>query len=108
MTKSITFIAFRFVYKLLVDKWKNGNDTSDIKVLDLIEENDLWMADEWDHVGYCVVTCLDNPKLIESFNKGNVKVLDALLGKTIKFSNSTVEPELIKELLPLIIERHFT
>jgi Asp-tRNA(Asn)/Glu-tRNA(Gln) amidotransferase B subunit len=51
---------------------------------------------------------LENKKLVDSYVKGNHKVLDAWLGKTIKIANMTADPELIKELLPIIIEAHFT
>lgn len=105
--KGITLAAAKFVYKTLVERHKKGEDTSNLSVEDLVNEYDLWMADEWSHVGYCIVSCLDNVKLIESYNKGNVKVMDSLIGKTIKLSNMTVDPELIKELMPLIINCYF-
>jgi Asp-tRNA(Asn)/Glu-tRNA(Gln) amidotransferase B subunit len=107
-TRGITMAAGKFVYKQLVERYKKGEDTSNISPQDLVEEQDLWLVDEWTHVGFCIMTCLDNPKLIESYNKGNHKVMDALLGKTIKLANMTVDAELVKELLPMIIAAHFT
>lgn len=107
-TPGITMAAGKFVYKQIVERHKSGEDTSNINPIDLVNEQDLWLADEWTHVGFCILTCLDNPKLIDSYNKGNQKVMDALLGKTIKFANMTVDAELVKELLPLIIAAHFT
>lgn len=107
-TKGITNGAAKSIYKELVERGKAGEDTSTIEVLDLIEEQDLWLSDEWTHVGNCIVVCLDNKKLIDNYNKGNIKVLDALIGKTIKAANSTVDAELIKELMPLIIAVHFS
>lgn len=74
---------------------------------EIADAKDLWLADEWTHVGYCIVVCLENQKLVEAYKKGNAKVFDALLGKTIKLSNMTVDPELIRELLPLIISAYF-
>lgn len=107
-SRGITMAAGKFVYKQLVDRYKQGEDTSNISPLSLVEEQDLWLADEWTHVGFCILTCLDNTKLIDSYNKGNIKVMDALLGKTIKMANMTVDAELVRELLPLIIQAHFT
>lgn len=106
--KGITNGAAKSIYKELVDRGKAGEDTSSIEILDLVEEHDLWLSDEWTHVGNCIVVCLDNKKLIDSYNKGNIKVMDALIGKTIKAANSTVDAELIKELMPLIIAAHFS
>ena len=107
-SKGITNAAAKAVYKQLVDRSKTGEDTSSVEILPLIEEQDLWLADEWTHVGHCILTCLDNKKLIDSYNKGNKKVMDALIGKTIKSANCTVDAELVKELMPLIIEAHFS
>lgn len=92
--------AAKFVYKQLIGK-------PDLTPLDVVIEHDLWLVDEWTHLGLCIVVCLENPKLIQSFQK-NPKILDSLLGKVIKLSNMTVDPELIRELLPLVIEAHFT
>lgn len=106
-SRSITMAAAKFVYKLIVLRHKNGEDTSNISPTDLVEENELWLVDEWTHVGYCIVVCLESKKLIDTYNKGNHKVLDSLIGKTIKLANMTVDPELIKELMPGIIEAYF-
>lgn len=95
--------AAKFVYKQLA-----ANPDKNQSPEQIVKENDLWLVDEWTHVGYCIIVCLENPKLIESFNKGNSKILDALLGKVIKLSNMTVDAELIKELLPLVIQNHFS
>ncbi len=99
-SKGITMAAAKFVYKQLIGK-------PDLHPLDIVEQHDLWMVDEWTHLGMCIVVCLENPKLIQSLQK-NPKILDSLLGKIIKLSNMTVDPELIRELLPLVIEAHFT
>lgn len=106
--RGITMAAAKFIYKQIVERHKKGEDTSTISPTDLVEEQQLWLADEWTHVGFCILTCLENPKLIESYNKGNHKVMDALLGKTIKAANMTVDAELVKELLPGIIEAYFS
>ena len=78
------------------------------EVIEFVNKNDLWLVDEWTHLGLCIVICLENTKLIDSYLKGNLKVLDALMGKVIRLSNMTVDPELIKELLPLVIAVHFS
>lgn len=106
-SRGITMAAAKFIYKLIVIHHKNGEDTSQISPLDLVEENGLWLVDDWTHVGYCIVVCLENKKLIDTYNKGNHKVLDSLIGKTIKLANMTVDPELIKEIMPGIIEAYF-
>jgi Asp-tRNA(Asn)/Glu-tRNA(Gln) amidotransferase B subunit len=97
--KGITMAAAKFIYKQIIRTDKNP--------LDVVDEFDLWMADEWTHVGFCILACLDSQKLVETYKKGNTKVFDSIVGKTIKMSNMTVEPELIRELLPLIIAVHF-
>lgn len=97
--KNITNAAAKFVYKQMI-----GNP--ELKPLDIVIEHDLWLVDEWTHVGLCIVVCLENIKLVNSYAK-NPKILEALLGKIIKLSNMTVDPELIKELLPLIIKSYF-
>lgn len=98
----ITLTAAKFVYKQLAQESDQSKSA-----IQIVEDNDLWLADEWTHVGYCIIICLENQKLVQSYNKGNTKVLDALLGKVIKLSNMTVDAELVKELLPLIIKVHF-
>lgn len=105
--QGITMAAAKFIYKLIVLRGKNGEDTSQLSILDLVEENELWLVDEWTHVGYCIVVCLENKKLIDTYNKGNHKVMDSLIGKTIKLANMTVDAELIKELMPEIINAYF-
>jgi Asp-tRNA(Asn)/Glu-tRNA(Gln) amidotransferase B subunit len=95
----ITMAAAKFVY----NKIKGTNQDP----LDVVNEFDLWMVDEWTHVGICCLVCIDNQKLVDTFKKGNVKVFDSLVGKSIKMANMTVDPELIRELLPLIIQVHF-
>lgn len=107
-SKGITNAAAKSIYKEIVERGKAGEDTSQIDILALVELHDLWLADEWTHVGHCIVVCLENKKLIEQYNKGNKKVMDALIGKTIKAANMTVDAELVKELMPLIIESYFT
>src|SRR5438445_405051 len=99
-TSGITLTAAKFLYKGIVERYRAGEDTSNVSLTDLVEEHSLWVADEWSHVGFCIIVCLENSKLIDSYNKGNVKVLDVLIGKTVKFANMTVDPELIKELMP--------
>lgn len=97
--KTISSSAAKFIYKQMLN-----NPEADPEAI--AEENDLWLADEWTHVGHCIVTCLENPKLVEGFKK-NPKMLDALIGKTMKAANMTVDAELIRELMPLIINAHF-
>lgn len=106
-TKGITNAAAKAIYKELVERGKVGEDTSQLEILALVEEQELWLSDEWTHVGHCIVVCLENKKLIDQYNKGNKKVMDALIGKTIKAANMTVDAELVKELMPLIIEAYF-
>lgn len=106
-TKSITMAAAKSIYKELVTRFKAGEDTSMLEPKDLAEEHDLWLCDEWTHVGHCIIVCLNNKKLIDTYNKGNKKILDTLIGKTIKEANMTVDAELVKELMPLIIDAHF-
>lgn len=103
----ITMAAAKFVYKHLVELHKKGEDTSSISPTDIVNEYELWMVDEWSHLGYCIVTCLESSKLVETYLKGNKKVLDSLIGKTIKLANMTVDAEYIKELMPLVIEKYF-
>ena len=95
----ITMAAAKFVYNKI-----KGTDKSP---LDVVIEYDLWLVDEWTHVGFCCLTCIDNQKLVDTYKKGNNKVFDSLVGKTIKMANMTVDPELVRELLPLIIQVHF-
>lgn len=97
--QSITMTAAKFVYKQIIGTDKNP--------IDVVEEHNLWLADEWTHVGFCCLVCLESQKLVETYKKGNNKVFDSLVGKVIKMANMTVDPELIRELLPGIIERHF-
>lgn len=104
----ITMAAAKFVFKMIVERGKKGEDTSNIQIIDIVNEHDLWLVCEWTHVGFCCLVCLDNKKLIESYNKGNHKIMDTLIGKTIKMANMTVDPELVKELMPLIIGAHFS
>lgn len=106
-TKGITMAAAKSIYKELVTRFKAGEDSFAIDVYKLIEGQDLWLSDEWTHVGHCIVVCLNNKKLIGTYNKGNNKILDSLIGKTIKEANMTVDAELIKELMPLIIKTYF-
>ena len=101
-TPSITGAAAKFIYKTLRD----AKDTN-LTALDVVREHDLWLVDEWTHVGFIILACLDNIKLISAYNKGNIKVMDALIGKTIKMGNMTVDAEYVKEMLPIIIEVHF-
>ena len=103
----ITMAAGKFVYRQLVERWKKGEDVSDASIAQLVDEQDLWLVDEWTHLGCCIVICLENAKLVENYKKGNQKVFEALVGKTIKYANMTVDAELIRELLPLVIEAHF-
>jgi Asp-tRNA(Asn)/Glu-tRNA(Gln) amidotransferase B subunit len=97
-TRGISMSAAKFVYRQLVEA-----QDPHLEVVDLVEKFDLWLADEWTHVGSCIVVCLQNDKLVESFQKGNVKILEALIGKTIKLANKAVDAQLIRELMPLII-----
>jgi Asp-tRNA(Asn)/Glu-tRNA(Gln) amidotransferase B subunit len=103
----ITMAAAKYVLKIMVEKHKAGEDTESINIQDIIDEHNLWMADEWSHIGYIIVTCLESTKLVAAYNKGNIKVFDSLLGKTIKMSNMTTDPDFIREMLPVIINQYF-
>ncbi len=97
--------AAKAIHRICVEHYRQtGEHLSPEQVA---EEHDLWIADEWTHVGHCILTCLENPKLIENYRKGNPKILDVLVGKTLKSANMTVDPALVRELMPLIIERHW-
>lgn len=104
----ITMAAAKYVLKIMVEKHKAGEDTSSINIQDIVDEHNLWMADDWSHIGYIIVTCLESTKLVASYNKGNMKVFDSLLGKTIKNSNMTTDPEFIREMLPIVISTYFS
>lgn len=96
----ISTAAAKVIYKKMVEANKKGVE---LNPADLAEADDLWLSDEWTHVGMCVLVCLDNKKLANNYKLGQTKVLDTLVGKTIKFANMTVDGELIKELMPNII-----
>lgn len=106
--RGITMAACKFIYRLYVDHFDKTGQYLEKTVTELAEEYDLWVVDGWSHLGYAIVTCLENPKLIDSYNKGNQKVLDTLIGKTVRSANMTVDPELIKEIIPHIITKWFS
>lgn len=97
--------AAKFIYKLISEH--DLSSRYSLSVTHLVNENDLWIADEWTHIGCCIVTCLENIKLVETYKKGNSKIIDSLIGKTIKNSNMTVDANLVRDLMPLIINRYF-
>jgi Asp-tRNA(Asn)/Glu-tRNA(Gln) amidotransferase B subunit len=99
--------AAKFIYNKYVEHFRKHNTYLEKTPRELVDEYDLWMVDEWTHVGICCVVCIDNQKLVDTYKKGNVKVFDSLVGKSIKMANMTVDPELVRELLPLIIQVHF-
>lgn len=101
--QGISAAAAKIIYKKMVEAKKNGVE---LDPADLAESESLWIADEWTHVGMCIVVCLDNPKLVNNYKLGQIKILDTLVGKTIKFANMTVDGELIKELMPHIIHAY--
>jgi hypothetical protein len=103
----ITMPAAKYIFKMCAEHFNKTDTLLDKTPTELAEEHDLWMADCWTHLGYTIVTCLESPKLVEAYLKGNAKVLDSLLGKTIKSANMTVDPEYIKELIPLVIDKWF-
>ena len=103
----ITMAAAKSISKICAEHFNKTGTLLDKTPIELAEEHDLWMADCWTHLGYTIVTCLESPKLVEAYLKGNAKVLDSLLGKTIKSANMTVDPEYIKELIPLVIDKWF-
>jgi Asp-tRNA(Asn)/Glu-tRNA(Gln) amidotransferase B subunit len=105
-SKGITMPACKYIYKKLVDYYEKNNQICPTDVEDFAEAEGLWAVDEWGHVGACIVTCLDNKKLVNQYKLGQVKVLDTLVGKTIKQAFMTVDGELIKELMPLIINHY--
>jgi Asp-tRNA(Asn)/Glu-tRNA(Gln) amidotransferase B subunit len=106
-SRGITLAAGKFIYRQIVERHKRGEDTSNLSINQMVDDQELWLVDEWAHLGCCIVICLENTKLVETYKKGNQKVFESLVGKTIKYANMTVEPELIRELLPLVIEAHF-
>lgn len=107
MERGISQAAGKLVYRKLADLFDRTTNTPTTKtVLEVVEENDLWIADDWTHVGLCIVICLENKKLVNNYKAGQTKVLDTLVGKTIKFANMTVDGEYIKELMPLIIQAY--
>lgn len=59
--------AAKFVYKQIMGTDKNP--------IDVVNEHDLWLVDEWAHVGHCIVLSLENQKLVETYKKDNQKVL---------------------------------
>jgi Asp-tRNA(Asn)/Glu-tRNA(Gln) amidotransferase B subunit len=95
--------AAKLIYKQMVEGNERGEE---LQPTQLAEAQGLWIADEWTHVGMCILVCLDNKKLANNYKSGQLKVLDTLVGKTIKFANMTVDGELIKELMPLIINAY--
>lgn len=107
MTRCITKTACKFILKIAVEYFEKNGTQIQKSPMEIADEYDLWMVDEWTMLGHIIIVCLDNSKLIESFVKGNAKVLDSLLGKIMKASNYTVDPEYVKEILPLAIEKWF-
>ena len=99
--------AAKHIFKMCVEHFNKTGAIIDKTPTEMAEEYDLWIADEWTQLGFIIVVCLDNKKLIDSFIKGNNKVLDTLIGKTIKLSNMTAEPDFIKEMIPQVIDRWF-
>ena len=100
--RGITMSGAKAVYKILVERGDPNLDPADI-----VEELDLWLEDEWTHVGCIIVVCLENMKLVEGYKKGNKKLADALIGRTMKYASNRVDAELIRELLPLIINNYW-
>jgi Asp-tRNA(Asn)/Glu-tRNA(Gln) amidotransferase B subunit len=105
--KGITAAAAKFIYRAYAEHFKTFGTVLEKTPEEIADECDLWLADEWTHVGFCILVCLENQKLVDTYKKGNTKVFDALVGKTIKMANMTVDPELVRELLPVIIAAHF-
>ena len=56
--------AAKFVYKQLAEATKNND--FDKSVIEIVAGQDLWLADEWVHVGYIILVCLENQKLIDA------------------------------------------
>lgn len=108
MSKGISQSAAKHVYKQIVARSKSGEDTSCLDPKALVEEQDLWLGDMWTHLGHCLVTCVDNPKLVQAYRKGQAKVMETLIGKTVKSANMTVDAELIREMMPDVITRYFS
>jgi Asp-tRNA(Asn)/Glu-tRNA(Gln) amidotransferase B subunit len=105
--RGITMAGAKFIFKLNADHFNKTGQHLKKTIVELADEHDLWMVDGWSHLGYAIVTCLENPKLVDSYNKGNQKVLDTLIGKTVRSANMTVDPELIKDMIPHIITKWF-
>lgn len=106
-SRGITMAAAKYILEQLTKDQSLGINTDNLIASDLITQHDLWIVDGWSHVGYVIVTCLENPKLVDSINKGNLKVIDTIMGKTIRSANMTVDPNVIRELVPLVIKRWF-
>lgn len=106
-TRGITMAGAKFIFRICVEHFNKTGQFLEKPAAEIADEHDLWLVDEWTHLGYAIVTCLNNPKLVTSFLKGNTKVLDTLLGMTIRSANMTVDPEYIKEMIPAVIDRWF-
>lgn len=100
--RGITISAAKTIYRKMVE----ANDPN-LNSEDIANELDLWIVDEWTHAGCCIVVCLENTKLVEGVKKGNQKLIESLIGKTMKFANMTVDAELIRELMPMIIKAYW-
>lgn len=73
--RGISQSAAKHVYKQMAARYKAG-------------EEDLWLGDMWTHLGYCITICLENPKLVQAFSKGQAKIMETLIGKTVKAANT--------------------
>lgn len=104
---SITQGAAKFIWKTYVNFHKENGSILNKTPTEIVIENNLWLVDEWSHFGYCIVSCLENPKMIESYKKGKHQVIDSLIGKAVKSSSLTTDPIFLKELMPIVIERYF-
>lgn len=103
----ITPSAAKFIMKFYLDEFNKTGIVSAISPIQLVEQYDLYIADGWTILGYCIVTCLNNSKLLDQYLGGKIKMLDTLVGMTVKLSNMTADAATIKDLLPVVIERYF-
>lgn len=105
-SNGISPAASKIVYKHLVSLYNKEGKISDKTVLEVIEELYLWSWDDWTHVGACILVCLENKKLVNNYKAGQDKILDTLVGKTMKLAAGRADGEYIKELMPLIIQSY--
>ena len=103
----ITPGAAKHLMKFYIEELRTTGTASALSPTELVDSQHLWMADGWTHLGCCLVVCLNNSKMVEQYVGGKVKILDNLIGMTVKFSNMTVDASIVKEMMPIVIETYF-